>query len=364
MFLGTYGKPIRQPSPVRPNVTSKVHEYKYTTDKTDVIPPNATEIVTVDDSINPAILAQLDPNLLPTGNTKVTTTIKTYTYEIPGTGYPTAVSPKLSETVYSSNPSTPSRSFAYNKVENSSTQNLTTTNYPGDYIRPSSPQPVGFKKEYSKTTTSSRNVTDGYRKPSPSPVRSNKETYVYNETTQNTDYPSGYPSSSPPGKHVNVYKETTTTKNINSGNYPNNNYPSSPINKTYIINETHTRNINNEYPNGYPTHPDPSHTTTVYKYDTHTTNYPPKDLTESFDPRTGPPHHNYPKPHDPREMNITYKYTTHHTTSNNYKGHPHDEHEPLLHTPPFPTDGSDGVDGKGPPKHLEELMAEIGNEVS
>lgn len=38
--------------------------------------------------INPEILANLDPELMPTGNTKVTTTIKTYTYEIPGSDSP------------------------------------------------------------------------------------------------------------------------------------------------------------------------------------------------------------------------------------------------------------------------------------
>lgn len=294
----------------------------------------------VDPSINPNILAQLDPNLLPSPNTKVTTTIKTYTYEIPGSGYPSTVSPKLSETVYSSNPSTPSKSFAYNKIENVSTQNVSSS-YPRDYVRPASPDPVGFKKNYIETTTTTRNISnDGYGKTTPVPVRSGKETYHYTETknvNNMTDYPTGYSSpvtgypSPTTGRNINVYKETTTTKNLNHPNgYPNNNYPTG-VNKTYI-HETHTtRNVTNSpYPNGYPNN----------------------NLTESFDPRTGP-----------KDMNITYKYTTHHTTTNNFKGHPHDEHDPLLPTPPFPTDGSE-IDSKGPPKRLDELMAEFGNEVS
>lgn len=316
-------------------------------------------MVTVNDTINPAVLAQLDPGLLPSANTKVTTTIKTYTYEIPGAGYPQAVSPKLSETIYSSNPTTPSKSFQYNKIENHH-HNVSNTSYPGDYIRPSSPQPVGFKNEYTSTTTS-RNVTDNYGKPSPVPARSNKENYAYNETTR-TDYQRGYPSPTPASKHINVYKETSNREN----GYPNNNYPNGPVNKTYIVNETHTtRNINNQYPpNGYPTHPDPPQTRVIYKHDTHTTNtnnYPPKHVTETFDPNLGP-QNVYPK--EPRDVNITYKYTTHHTTSNSYKGHPNDEMDPLLHTPPFPTDGNDGPESKGPPKKLEELMAEFGNEVN
>lgn len=100
--------------------------------------------------IDPEVLAHLDPNLHPpglnivqvtkpsssslcwnnAGNTKVTTTIKTYTYEIPGSGnYPTKVREdttineqyldKLEKYAYSPNDTitTPSKSFVYNKVD-------------------------------------------------------------------------------------------------------------------------------------------------------------------------------------------------------------------------------------------------------
>lgn len=57
--------------------------------------------------IDPEVLAHLDPNLRPPGNTKVTTTIKTYTYEIPGSGdYPTNLKKDVSvdeKYVYSPN---------------------------------------------------------------------------------------------------------------------------------------------------------------------------------------------------------------------------------------------------------------------
>lgn len=340
-FSGTYGdlRPIRHSSPSRTLKSSKVEEYKYSSDTHGAHEPN--QLVKVDSSINPDILSQLDPNLLPAPNTKVTTTIKTYTYEIPG--YPPGVSPKLAETIYSSNQSTPSKSFQYNKVENTSSSQNVLTPYPGDYVRPVSPNPVGFKNKYLETTTTTTRTDGGYGRPSPTPNRIGKESYVYNETKNINEYP-----PSPPTKHV--YKETTTTRNVNNG-YPNNNYPPGPGNKTYIINETHTtRNVN--HPNGYPNDPPP---TVIYKHDTHTINNnypPPKHMTETFNPKSGP---------GPQDMNITYKYTTHSTTTNNYKGYPN-ETEPLIHTPPFPTDGGD-VDGKGPPKHLDELMAEFGNEV-
>lgn len=339
--------------------------------------------------INPEILANLDPDLLPSGNTKVTTTIKTYTYEIPGTGHKplSGMSPDSEKYVYSPNQSqtTPSKSFVYSKVENSDVTN--TVAYP-----PPSEQRTLKTNIYKETTTTNQSVAP-YQRPTPPP---GAETTVVKETTTTRNYQPGhhvYPDSSPPGKQTYIYNETTTTRNINEG-YPDE--PPShgrpvrqqdipPHKDIYIVKETHNTTSNRTsgpYPNGYPPQ-EPSSKTIIYKHDTHTTNYAPPP------PRQTPPNttviyktetnttENYPypgrpddsprsrrpnePPYDPNNVNITYKYTTHSTTSNKYGGHPPggEESQPLLRPQPFPHDGE--LDG--PPKRVDELMANIGNEV-
>lgn len=113
---GTYGH-VRHPSP-SPSRTGTLSKQTKVTN-IHSYPMEVVETTTPD--INPEILASLDPNLLPAGNTKVTTTIKTYTYEIPGTALASPGSGGGVETerlVYSPNQSatTPSKSFVYNKV--------------------------------------------------------------------------------------------------------------------------------------------------------------------------------------------------------------------------------------------------------
>lgn len=376
---GTYGDLRRQqPSPNRSGTMQSSKSYNYSTERVNTLTPKRTEVVeTINPEINPNVLAQLDPTLLPPANTKVTTTIKTYTYEIPGTGYPSAVSPKLSETVYSSNPSTPSQSFAYNKIENSSTSNV--TNYPagglGGYIRPVSPNPSGYSKQIETTTT--RNVNSDGRPilgfESPSLTRKTYSHEENNTSRQITDYPyqRSPRSPKPKEKQVHIYNETTTTNNINhpggQNGYPSNRYPEgSPATRHHTyIHETNTTNVsrNNGYPpyqdGGYPSRPN-GDTTIIYKQDSTTNNNyegPRHPYTETFDPKNVPPYGNKP-PGD--NVNVVYKYSTTHTSSNNYRGHPNEDSEPLLHPRPFPTGPGDRIDG--PPKKLDQLMAEIGRE--
>lgn len=348
--------------------------YNYSTENRSIA-PNTEIIESNHPDINPNVLAQLDPNLVPPPNTKVTTTIKTYTYEIPGSGYPSAVSPKLSETVYSSNPSTPSQSFHYNKVENNSSSNV--TNYPNSYVRPVSPNPSGYSRHV-ETTTTTRNVTsDGRPKlgfESPSLTR---KTYIHDENNTSTTTRSDYPytriprSPKPAEKQVHIYNETTTT-NVNQQPPVNNNpmirYPNeSPgsTHRTYIYETNTTNNVTrNGYPSnqdgGYPPKHGPDHTTIIYKQDTNTNNnYGGPNQPYTTDPRNGPPY-GY-KPGSPGDnVNITYKYSSQSSTKNNYKGYPNDEAEPLL-SPRFPTGPNEQIDG--PPKHLDKLLSEIGNEV-
>lgn len=304
-------------------------------------------------------MANLDPALLPSGNTKVTTTIKTYTYEIPGpgSGYPSQNS-SIETTAYSPNTSqtTPSKSFVYNKVEN----NTRNVNY--------SSQEPGWNVLREVTTNNVIDNQPPYKKPS-SPI--NDDRTLIKETITTRNYQPGYRPDNQPGKQTYVYNETTTTRNINDNAYPANRYPGGqtpppqPGQTTYIVKETHNTTTNRNvspYSNGYPPQNQPNQTTIIYKQDSQTNNttYPnrpntPRDI-ETFDPNY-PPYPDRRRPNEP--MNVTYKYTSHTSTTNNVtKGYP-PESEPLLGRP-FPTDN----DVDGPPKKLDDLMAKIGGEVS
>ncbi|KAJ8975548.1 hypothetical protein NQ317_009204 [Molorchus minor] len=306
---GTYGdlRQIRTSSPSPSSRTStlskqtlvkNIHGY----------PVEVTETITPE--IDPEVLAHLDPNLRPPGNTKVTTTIKTYTYEIPGSGeYPTNLTSNSTETdkyVYSPNQTitTPSKSFVYSKTENK--ENTLYQQEPS--------WQTNINKQYNETVTENY---PPYQKPAP------PGGVVVKETITTRNYQPGYsPVTNPPSSHQTyVYNEGVT-----QGGTP-------PSRETYLVKETHNTTVNKNEPpfseRGYPVYnpPDdknPPHTTCIIK-ETH---------------------------------NTTNKTSTN-TTHNTYKGGypPGDDTQTLL-PQKFPTD--DGPDG--PPKKLDELMATIGNE--
>ncbi|KAJ8949982.1 hypothetical protein NQ318_002391 [Aromia moschata] len=377
---GTYGdlRPLRTTSPSPSSRTStlsktavvkNIHEY----------PVEVIETVAPD--IDPEVLAHLDPNLRPPGNTKVTTTIKTYTYEIPGSGdYPVNLTTNTSDTdkyVYSPNQTitTPSKSFVYSKTENK--ENTVHQREP-DWCS-------SLNKHYKESVTD--NVTTNYtnyppyQKPPP-PVGpelnppSSQQTYVYKENTLTKDIrENGYPQPPPTQNTQGGYP-------AGSPPYPDGRgYP--PGRETYILKETHNTTINKTeppfsergYPIGNPPADDranPPHTTYIFKETHNTTNktvgppyqngYPPHGPNrpkspgdvETFDPRH-PPYGQ--KPNEPIDVRYSYKSTN--TTQNTYKGGypPSDETQTLL-PKKFPT--NDGPDG--PPKKLDDLMATIGNE--
>lgn len=359
---------------------------------------------TVVPEIDPEVLAHLDPSLHPPGNTKVTTTIKTYTYEIPGSGdFPTNLATNTSTSidnekyVYSPNQSatTPSKSFVYNKIENKENSYYEQDSSYPLYKKPTPPGGVLLKE-----TVTTRNYQPGYS-PELNPPSSH-QTYIYNEniTTKNVN---GYPPQPPPqprqdtyivkessttninrneppvlrsytptNKETYILKETnTTTVNKTEPPFSERGYPvynppddrNPPGSTTYILKETHNttnRNVGPPYQNGYP--PQEPGKTVIYKHETHTTNKTygpggpggpkaPKDV-DIFDPSK------YGKPNEP--INIHYSYKSTNTTENKFKGGypPGDETQTLL---PHKFPVHDGPDG--PPKKLDDLMATIGNEV-
>ncbi|KAJ8922266.1 hypothetical protein NQ315_004204 [Exocentrus adspersus] len=408
---GTYGdlRSIRTTSPSPSSRTSTLSK-KTTVKNIHEYPMEVIETVAPD--IDPEVLAHLDPNLHPPGNTKVTTTIKTYTYEIPGSGdYPTNLVNSSTEDKYVYSPNqtitTPSKSFVYNKVENKEntvykqepswhtniekkyketvTDNV-NYNYP-PYQKPPPPGGVvvketttrsyqpGYSPElnppssnqafyYKETTTKNMNE-NGY--PQPCPPR--QDTYILKESSTNinkTESPRNYP---PPGRETYIIKEshnTTVNKNeppFSERGYPVYNPPDDRSNTTYITKESHhttNKTVGPPYKNGYL--PNEPGKTVIYKHETHTTNThgpggpnrpkTPSDV-ESFDPNN-PPYGR--KPNEP--INVHYSYKSTNTTQNTYKGgYPsNDESQPLL-PQKFPTDAPEG-----PPKKLDELMATIGNE--
>lgn len=326
-IIGTYGdiRHNRQPSPQRITSnssnstiqkTTNVKNYSYNTN----IPAGRTEI------IDPAVLSDLDPSLLPNPNTKVTTTIKTYTYEIPGTpvnipnsGYPSRVQSPSEHYVYNVSPSpTINRNETY-ETYNTTTRNI-NQNYPNERTIPrvSSPQPS-----------------------------TNYQTTVYKE--ENRNY---YGTSPPPpvtNYHTTVYKEDVRTTN-KSGEFvpssPKSNRPSSPYRSPSPVNR--------DYP---PKH----NTTTIHKTDTYNSTYGYNPNDPNATKPVGPPYS------PGQNVNITYKYTTNQTVDNKYKGYgpypggnsPHDDRKPLLQPGRFPTDQNDHPNG-GPPKKLDDLMASFG----
>lgn len=156
------------------------------------------------------------------GNTKVTTTIKTYTYEIPGSGnYPTQVREdttinekyldKMEKYAYAPNETitTPSKSFVYNKVINE----LLLLFVLSKQIN------VIFLQVENK---------ENYYQQQPPPEPSWKDSTLkksYKEMVQDdVVYYPPYQKPTPPGGHVK--EEVTTIRNYQPGYQPDLNPPS------------------------------------------------------------------------------------------------------------------------------------------
>ncbi|KAK9878378.1 hypothetical protein WA026_021685 [Henosepilachna vigintioctopunctata] len=367
---GVYGHPRSSSPPSRSSTMSRQMKVKNVrSSPIEVVETSCPEI-------NPEILEHLDPALRPPENTKVTTTIKTYTYEIPGTLDYRNTSDNSVNTkkyVYSPNEShsTPSKSFVYEKVENIENKKVTRSpdvSYETSVYKESNenykpykkPNPPGYNDNITEITTT-RNYQPGY-------PRSDNETYIYNETVTTKNVGGGY-RSPPPQKKTYIVEEM-----IDERNYIDD-YPSRdpPPQKTYIVEKTtNERNFTNEYPVRDP----PRKETYIYK-ETHNTvnkNYPeePTDYIDRDTTRvsvketttnrsTEPIYRNgfQPPPPPQQPLNIKYKYITTSSTTNNYKtGYPPDDEGELLLPRPFPTE--ERIDG--PPKKLDELMNTIGRE--
>jgi hypothetical protein len=413
LYGGINRRPDRTLSPPQSDKysTNTTRKYNYSsTSATDdnAVPPNVpyNEIVHVETTQGgiplPLKEVQLSEDILPKPSTKVTTTVRTYTYEIPA------------EPIEQQSPQ--NRTIVY-KNESYDTSNTSTIVPPHHIIHqvpqsnPPTNQTIIYRNESHTTNT---NVDyPGNNQPGYPSSPNNQQAAPYGII-----YAPQQPTNQIPPQGVNktiVYKKDTreTTTNVyppNKNQYPIVEFPpeqtqsppqnyknrpqSPPVNNTTIIykeNITDTKNTNVHHPppaggvSVYPptgnTPPQPGPKTTYYyKHESSNTtnthyapqgpgNNPPTNTNQSPYPNdTYPksitlyPSNGNPPKSPPHDTTITYNYST--TTRNNnttHHGYPH-EKEPLLQPTPFPTDGygPDASDGN-PPKRLDDLMATFGD---
>ncbi|XP_053685034.1 uncharacterized protein LOC128734731 [Sabethes cyaneus] len=304
-------------------VTPVRSEQYYTETRTvspssDLVPRNVhyNETITTDTIPASKALANipLSDNILPRPNTKVTTTVRTYTYELPPDS---EINQTLSYRNDSFNQTTNTLPAGYPERDLSPTQ----------HVNPST-KTILVKNE---TINTSNNVQEY---PIPTmldhqlPPNTAKTIYYKKDTKQSTtnyypEHPNGpYPTNfqAIEGPPIGDHPPPRPIKYTESPTYP-------PGQNTYIYREERTNTNNNRYGSPVPI-----------------VEYPDR-------------HGTYPR--DPQPTTVTYKYssTTTNATRNVYP--PPDEREPLLH--PFPTDGlpPSEVDG-APPKRVDDLMATLG----
>lgn len=295
-------------------VTPVRSEQYYTETRTvsptsDHVPRNVhyNETVQVDTAPASKALANvpLSDGILPRPNTKVTTTVRTYTYELPPD-------------------SEQNQTLSYRNESFNQTSNTLPVAYPERDLSPTyhvnpSSKTILVKNE---TINTSNNVQD-YPVPTilnhQLPPNTAKTIYYKKDTKQSTtNYYPEYPSG--PGPHPTNFKAIGAPP---AGDQP----PYPPGSNTYVYREERTNTANNRYgsPVPYGDYPDRSGT--------------------------------YPR--EPQPTTVTYKYSssTSNATRNIYPPPP--EREPLLQ--PFPTDGipQSEIDGN-PPKRVEDLMATLG----
>ncbi|XP_046479049.1 mucin-2 isoform X1 [Neodiprion pinetum] len=342
----------------------------------------------------PSPNAAVPINLAPGPNTKVTTTVKTYTYELPGSPenyihgstLPRGVVLPGDQTITYTLP----RGGSNDKSYTIHTQKVTNSTLPGQTVTYQVPSPDGPGTQIR------------YASPPP-PETTTKTSSLHKEAKYYHEEQRGFPPGSPVQKPVNntiVYHTgpppsnnetvTTVTKNEKyyqvNGTYPNGDGPRSPnsgphgpgygpdtdrpdhgTNTTTIIyqnqpapkTESHTTttiNRSQEYYEGRPYPNEPAH---KYPGPDHQRPEGPSHTTVNYY-TVAPPQTNPPQP-----TNTTiYKYSNTTTTipPNKYP----DDHEVLL-PKPFPTSGvqlypanakpQTPSNGHGPPDKLEDLMA-------
>lgn len=349
------------PTPVNTgNVEKYVTETRTVNNEVVPIPKstNYNELVQVENSSGPEILRELhlSNDIMPRPKTKVTTTIRTYTYEIPDDENSALLRPDRDP---------PKNNAVFYKTE----RNEKNVNYYPNETSPLTIQEVQTTPPPSHTTTVYKYSTNTTNTSHQSPPQISSVPAI--GPPSGTNYPpnSSYPSTGtyppagyPPTNQTVIYKTETTTNKYGSPQ-PSNNYPDAGY-PPPVVTSTPAGNIP---PGGITIYPPSTNQTTIYKTETTTNkqyrsptpsnNYP--DTFVGYPPnQSHPPPHNH-HPHHPNEPSVVvYKQTT--TTTRGGGPQPPQQREPGPH--PFPVDGPiiTEVDGS-PPKRVEDLMATFGD---
>lgn len=293
-------------------------------------------------------------NLAPGPNTKVTTTIKTYTYELPGapeTYLPGGTLPggavlpgdqTITYTLPRTGTSTTDQTVTYQTV----TENI--PGGPGGSIKYSSQPPI----EMTTKSTALHKETKFYR-----------EDHHGLPPSSGGTLPQNYHPSQPP--QTNIDSRTTVTRNEKyyhvDGNFPNGQAPSDrpdyPGNTTTIV-----------YPNQPPVINE-THMTTINRIEEHYPSRPPSAGRHPTPDKPGTPTRTnyYPVPSQGTPPGTTTVYKFSNTTTTVPPSKNAEDHEVLL-PKPFPTGGvqvypvnkkpsGPSTDQQGPPARLEDLMA-------
>ncbi|XP_017069455.1 uncharacterized protein LOC108106729 [Drosophila eugracilis] len=337
---------------------SKIYESNRTiNNNVELLPGTTNQTLTSGTTIDKELQdIALSDGILPAPGTKVTTTVRTYTYEIPPTG-PGSNTSTINRTHTLNNSNTLSSSYKLHESHNSS-QNFSQLS-PIPHQQPSHvPQTVVFNRESYSTLN----------RPNDRPVVSNqsyeirehKETTTRGVSPQPRQLPLGSgPAGTPPGNRTVIYNihKTDHVNTVNElppqqrypphspAHSPNYGGPNSPplqpgVNR-YYYKETETSNTVNSIhgpPNGGPYEP---------------------GLSQSAPLKQLPPNNAYPQQpangngYPPNTTTYSYKYSST-TNTNNRRG-------PDYGSPsPFPVDGVEYPVNSNPPQRVDDLMQSFG----
>ncbi|EDV56054.2 uncharacterized protein LOC6549617 [Drosophila erecta] len=298
----------------------------------------------------------LSDGILPAPGTKVTTTVRTYTYEIPATG-PGSNTSTINRTHTLNNSNTLSSSYKLHESHNSS-QNFSQLS-PVPHPQPTQvPQTVVYNTE--SYSTLNRNNDRPVVSNQSYEIREHKETTTRGVSPQPRQLPLGSgPAGTPPGNRTVIYNihKTDHVNTVNElppqqrypprspAHSPNYGGPHSPpmqpgVNR-YYYKETETSNTVNSIhgpPNGGPYEP---------------------GLPQSAPLKQLPPNNAYPQQpqngngYPPNSTTYSYKYSST-TNTNNRRG-------PDYGSPsPFPVDGVEYPVNSNPPQRVDDLMQSFG----
>ncbi|XP_017466441.1 PREDICTED: nuclear pore complex protein DDB_G0274915 isoform X1 [Rhagoletis zephyria] len=324
-----------------------VYESNRVIDSTELIPSTSTTTTTqLEKDLQNLPLTE---DILPVPGTKVTTTVRTYTYEVPATGTLSRGTPLTSST-------------RYNTIQRNEINSSTLQSSP--HITPVVPQTVVYNTEsYSTSNRSSdRPVTSNHVYE----VRENREI-----STLHKNLPTQQPRSpQTSGTNKTIIYKVNTTENTHSGpefnTYPQHS-PDYPIQQHPPQSGPH---------DNY--HPGPSSTRYIYKESSNIVNTihgspsAPSNSHPGYLPPAHPPHkpvpigytssgNGYP-PHGPTNASqVTYKYTSSSTT-NKRRGpdSPYGSPSTTSQPAPFPVDGVEYPVKSSPPQKVDDLMQSFG----